>query len=414
MEHLRAMEHPLHTALCCISVYQPVTSLPPMAHLSSLLSLLEETAPSPQAVYQAYTGIFYSLSKDGYDTLGAWLFDRLRFSDSPYGEAAGKGLETPALRAAAEREIDTLARAARLSCQGLKEKMARLLPAPWAGAVSLLPEWPCGVPFDFQSLTAFYRVNGSGIFASCRAFVWENQQLTPVPNPDMPQEEELVGYQMQRDQVVENTHALLAGHFVNNVLLYGESGTGKSATVKSLLSVPGFENLRLIEVQKEQLDTLPRLMRYLNGKKQKFILFLDDLTFETGDTTPSVLKTILEGGLEPRPVNTAIYATSNRRHLIREFFSERDKGDELDPEETIQEKTSLTERFGLRIPYLGLNQADFLALVERLAAKERLSITPPVLQKKALQWEMHHPGRTPRAARQFIASLKMDANGDPK
>lgn len=407
MEHL-TMEHPLHMALCCVCTYQPIKALAPLSHLSSLLSLLEEPSPAPEAVFHAYANIFYSLSKDGYDSLGQWLFDQLRFLESPYGEAAGKECETPALRAAAKQDIHTFSRVAHLPCSTLKASMAQILPPQWTQAVSLLPEWRCDAPFDFESLTAFYRTNGSGIFARYRAFIWENQQLTPVPNPDMPTEEELIGYRLQRDQVEENTQALLAGHFVNNVLLYGEAGTGKSATVKSLLAVPGFENLRLIEVQKEQLDTLPQLMRHLSGKKQKFILFLDDLTFEAGDTTPSVLKTILEGGLEPRPVNTAIYATSNRRHLIREFFSERSKGDELDPEETIQEKTSLTERFGLRIPYLSLNQADYLSLVEKLAEKEQLPLKTAALQRMALQWEMYHPGRTPRAARQFIASLQAD------
>ncbi len=407
------MEYPLHIAISCISAYQQIKELPPLFHLSKLLSLAAESSPDPEALCHSYANVFYSLCKDGYDSLGDWLFDQLRYLESPYGEAVGKSRKVPALQKAAQQEIEIFTRLAGLSCSTLKERMAQILPSQWKDALFLLPEWRCTTPFDFDSLTTFYRDNGSGVFARYRAFIWENQQLTPVPNPDMPSEEELIGYQLQRDQVEENTRALLAGHFVNNVLLYGEAGTGKSATVKSLLAVPGFENLRLIEVQKEQLDTLPQLMRFLADKKQKFILFLDDLTFESGDKTPSVLKTILEGGLEPRPANTAIYATSNRRHLIREFFSERSKSDELDPEESIQEKTSLTERFGLRIPYLSLNQADYLSLVEKLAEKEQLPLKKGTLQKMALQWEMYHPGRTPRAARQFIASLIADSDHSP-
>ena len=400
------MEYPFHMALSCISVYRPMMALPPLSHLAALYAALETPSPEPEAVCQAYAGTFYSLVQEGYASLGQWIQDQLRYLESPYGEAAGMARETPELTAAARREVEVFSHVAAVSCGVLKARMAQELPPNWSVSVSALPEWQNDVPFTFEELTDFYRSHGCGMFARYQAFVWENGALTPISHPDMPSEDEMIGYRLQRDQVEENTRALLAGHLVNNVLLFGEAGTGKSATVKSLLSAPGFENLRLIEVQKEQLSTLPHLMRQLAGKKQKFILFLDDLTFEPGDKTPSVLKTILEGGLEPRPANTDIYATSNRRHLIREFFSERSKSDELDPEETIQEKTALTERFGLRIPYLSLSQTDYLFLVEQLAKKADLTTDRETLQKLALRWELYHPGRTPRTARQFIASLQ--------
>ena len=399
------MELPLYAALSIVSAYRRLTELPPFSHALALLEALETESPEPRLLLSHYISLYDSLIAQGYDSLGAWLFDMLRYIDSPYGEAVGKGKVPPSLLAAAQQDIHTFQRLSDLSSRVLKNQMAACLPSPYDEAALRLPEWEPQVLFSFASLTTFYENNGCGVFARYRAFVWENQSLTPIPEPDMPDEEEMIGYRLQRDQVEENTRALLSGHFVNNVLLYGEAGTGKSATVKSLLSVPGFENLRLIEVQKEQLQTLPLLMRRLDGKKQKFILFLDDLTFEDGDTTPSVLKTILEGGLEPRPRNTAIYATSNRRHLVREFFSERGKDDEITAEESIQEKTSLSERFGLRIPYLSLNQADYLSLVDQLAQKARLPFEPKHLHRMALQWEMYHPGRTPRTARQFIASL---------
>ena len=190
------------------------------------------------------------------------------------------------------------------------------------------------------------------------------------------------------------------------MLLYGDSGTGKSATVKALLHLEGFDDLRLIEVQKEGLADLPVLIRMLAGRRRKFILFIDDLAFDQDDRTYSVLKTILEGGLEPRPANVAIYATSNRRHLVRQTFSDR-AGDEVDAFETIQEKTSLSDRFGLRIPYLTLNKADFLDMVERMAALYGVELERETLRAEAVKWEMHHPGRTPRTAKQFIAGLKL-------
>ena len=226
----------------------------------------------------------------------------------------------------------------------------------------------------------------------------------PVTDPDCPKPQDLLGYEHQRGQVEQNTRLMLAGRQANNVLLFGDGGTGKSATVKSMLYLPGMEELRLIEVEKENLTGMPELIRSLAGRRQKFILFIDDLAFDQDDKTYSALKTILEGGLERRPVNVAIYATSNRRHLVRQTFAER-AGDEVDTFETISEKTALAERFGLRIPYLTMNKPDYLAQVDHLARLAGVSMEKDVLHAQAMTWEIRHAGRTPRTARQFIASL---------
>ena len=267
-----------------------------------------------------------------------------------------------------------------------------------------LPRWRAGAPFTFQSLTEFYRVHGAGRFARYRAFLWSDGALIPVADPDCPAEEEMLGYTLQREQVIANTRAFLEGRRVNDVLLYGDSGTGKSATVKALLSVPGFDRLRLIEVQKDGLRDMAGLIRSLAGRQQRFILFIDDLAFDQDDRTYSVVKTILEGGLEKRPDNVAIYATSNRRLLVRQTFSDR-AGDEVDAQETIQEKTALSDRFGLRIPYLGLSKGEFLDLVEKLARRKGMDVDAADLRREAVKWDMKFPGRTPRGAWQFLASL---------
>ena len=283
--------------------------------------------------------------------------------------------------------------------------MKDLLPGEeYAPVLANLPRWYASAPFDFDTVTAFYQQNGAGFFGRYRTFLWEGEALVPVEDPDCPRPEELLGYEHQRNQVIANTRPMLEGKQVNNVLLFGDSGTGKSATVKSMLYIPGFEALRLIEVQKNCLHGLPQLIRSLAGRKQKFILFIDDLAFDQDDNTYSALKTILEGGLERRPVNVAIYATSNRRHLVRQTFAER-AGDEVDTFETISEKTALAERFGLRIPYLTMNKPDYLALVDHLARLAGVSMEKDVLHAQAMTWEIRHAGRTPRTARQFIASL---------
>ena len=267
-----------------------------------------------------------------------------------------------------------------------------------------LPRWRAAAPFDFDSLTQFYRDHGAGLFAKYRAFLWEDGSLVPVADPDCPKPEDLLGYEHQRGQVEQNTRLMIAGRQANNVLLFGDGGTGKSATVKSMLHLPGTEDLRLIEVEKENLTGMPQLIRSLAGRRQKFILFIDDLAFDQDDKTYSALKTILEGTLEKRPANVAIYATSNRRHLVRQTFADR-AGDEVDTFETISEKTALAERFGLHIPYLTMNKAGYLALVDHLAAQAGISMDRDALHAQAMTWEIRHAGRTPRVARQFVASL---------
>jgi len=304
--------------------------------------------------------------------------------------------------------VEVFAQLAGTDCELFVSALRALLPNhEYAQVLSSLPRWTAGVPFTFEGLTEFYRCHGAGLFARYRAFLWENSRLIPVEHPDCPTPEELLGYELQRQQVIANTRALIAGHPVNNVLLFGDSGTGKSATVKSLITLPGFESLRLIEVQKEGLADMPELIRTLSGRPQKFILFIDDLAFDQDDRVYSALKTILEGGLEPRPANVAVYATSNRRHLVRQTFSDR-AGDEVDTFETISEKTALSERFGLRIPYQNMDKRGYLALIDHLAARAGITLPPEKLHADAMQWDIRHGGRTPRSARQFIASLSVE------
>ena len=354
----------------------------------------------------AYTALFYALRKEGFLSIGDWLWDALRYQSSPYGLLAeGEGSD-PALANAARREVEIFRVLANMDCDRFVEAIGKVLSADFSQALAGLPRWSACAPFDFEGLTQYYKEHGCGLFSRYRAFVWDKGELIPVADPDCPHPEELLGYELQRNQVIANTRAMLEGHLVNNVLLFGDGGTGKSATVKSMLYLPGFEDLRLIEVQKEGLSDMPSLIRTLAGRRQKFILFIDDLAFDQDDNTYSVMKTILEGGLERRPANVAIYATSNRRHLVRQSFSDR-AGDEIDAFETISEKTALAERFGLRIPYLTMSKADYLALVDHLACLAGVEMERDLLHAQAMTWEIRHSGRTPRTARQFIASLKL-------
>ena len=392
----------LRYALLGISAYRNIVDEPLMREVSALLDAIGGGRGGE--ALERYAGVFYRLRQEGYETLGGWLRDKLRYEDGPYPRLVERGGEDQVLTEAAERDVEVLCQLSCLSGGVMLSRIAALLPPEAATVPAKLPRWSGGAPFDFASLTQFYRRSGAGLFARNRAFLWEDGTLRPVADPDCTGGDELIGYERQRERVIANTRAMMEGNLVNNVLLYGDPGTGKSVTVKSLLTVPGFEDLRLIEVRKEELGELHDLIPSLAGRRHKFILFIDDLAFDQDDRTYSVLKTILEGGLERRPANVAVYATSNRRHLVRQTFSDR-AGDEVDAFETISEKTALAERFGLRIPYMTMSKSEYLALIDHLAGLYHVEMNREVLHAKAMEWEIRHAGRTPRVARQFIASL---------
>lgn len=394
----------LRAALRGVAAYRELTSSAVMFNAATLLDALSNR--EGEDALTAYTALFYTLRQEGCEGLGDWLWDWLRYTETPYSRLIDRGGSDPALENAARRDVDTLVLLAETDCDRFIDAMKPLLSNEYAPVLAGLPRWRAAAPFDFDSLTQFYREHGAGLFAKYRAFLWEDGVLVPVADPDCPRPEDLLGYEHQRGMVEQNTRLMIAGRQANNVLLFGDGGTGKSATVKSMLYLPGMEELRLIEVEKENLTGMPELIRSLEGRRQKFILFIDDLAFDQDDKTYSALKTILEGTLEKRPVNVCICATSNRRHLVRQTFADR-AGDEVDTFETISEKTALAERFGLRIPYLTMNKTDYLALVDHLAAQAGLDIPADRLHAQAMTWEIRHAGRTPRVARQFVASLNV-------
>lgn len=397
------MNENFYASLRSLSLYRPVLETPVGKGLDELFTQIFLHGDHVAAM-EAYCGVFYALADEGYDSLADWLLDTLRYSETPYANLAATGKDTPALTEAARRDVELLGRVAALDCGDIKGRINLICPVHWDEAVAALPEWERGTAIDFDALLRFYRTNGAGVFARYRAFVWSHDRLLPVEKPDFVAEEELWGYRLQREKVVANTRALIEGRAVNNVLLFGEPGTGKSATVKSLLGMKGFEKLRLIEIRKNDLGDLGELLRQLAYRPQKFILFIDDLSFDKEDLTYSLVKSVLEGGLEPRAANVAVYATSNRRNLVRQNFSDRN-GDEVDANETIQEKTSLAERFGVRVAYTGLTRNQYLAMVEELAQRRGVEMPVELLRAEAIKWEMRHAGRTPRTAVQFLASL---------
>ena len=242
---------------------------------------------------------------------------------------------------------------------------------------------------------------GYGMFAKHHVFTVENGQLVPVKYPDPQRLSELPGYEKEREKVIANTKALLAGMPANNVLLYGDAGTGKSSAVKAIANEFAPEGLRLVEVKKNQLYQIPDLMDKLAANPLKFILFIDDLSFTANDDNFAALKAILEGSVGGRAQNIAVYATSNRRHLIKETLTDR-TGDDIHEADTRQELMSLSARFGLTVTFQRPEKARFETILEELAKQHNIQMPTEQLLLKAEAFALRAGGRSPRVAKQFI------------
>ncbi|MDK2901760.1 MAG: uncharacterized protein PWR14_664 [Thermosediminibacterales bacterium] len=263
---------------------------------------------------------------------------------------------------------------------------------------------------NVEALVDFYRNVGCGKLGRFLAFKWVRRQkggyLAGIPNPDPIRLENLIGYEEQRTEVVRNTQQFVKGYPANNMLLYGDRGTGKSSTIKALIHKFGVSGLRLIQVSKDSLADLPDILEVIRERPYRFIIFIDDLSFEEYETEYKYLKAVLEGNLEAKPDNVVIYATSNRRHLVKEFLSDVEKTGEIRAQDTVQEKLSLSDRFGITVIFPTPDQETYLKIVEGLAEQKKLNIEKDKLRKLALQWEIWHNERSGRTAKQFIDDLQ--------
>ena len=237
-------------------------------------------------------------------------------------------------------------------------------------------------------------------------------RIVPVKNPDTTRLSSLVDYRREQKIILDNTQALLDGKPAANILLTGDAGTGKSSTVKAVVNELYQKGLRILEVRKEQLHQIPEILDELNSNPLKFILFIDDLSFQKDDDNFSALKAILEGSVSAKSQNVVIYATSNRRHLVKESFSDRD-GDDIHRNDTMQEIISLSERFGIQITFQKPDKQTYLDIVRHLADERGLSYDPKELEAQAEQFILRRGGRSARAATQFVDSLEAAQKAAP-
>lgn len=424
-------------------VLHDVASRPP---LDRLITVADRLTTRTGGIVDAYADLWRSLI-DGTPDLRDAITRAIASSENVLGRnATGEGRPDPEVMAAVTHDLQAISHLVTLADQlhaaVRKQTSIPFPPLPVrnpeprpasAGAGRLVaPAWDDLMgPMGATHLERHYTRHGGGHFARARAFVWTGAKtgspldaLDPVTAPDDVHAADLVGSLDARALLRRNTANLLRGAPANNVLLYGDRGTGKSSSVKSLLNEPDpdawgervepvadsavpWHLLRLIEVPKSRLADFPVIAGALRGRPERFIVFVDDLSFEDGETQYKDLKALLDGGIAARPSNVVIYATSNRRHLIREQFSDRPDplNTDVHGQDTVQEKLSFADRFGLTLTFTTPSQDEYVAIAAHLARRRELPITSAELRRRAISWAAWHNGRSGRTARQFIDDL---------
>ncbi len=394
----------LRQSAASLLLYQQIL-LHPLAQAG--LDLIEAVAErrSQVEILAAYGQLFLQMAEAN---LGwrSFLIQQIQWADNPFSRAAGRMdlEEIPRrLQAAADHDLQCLQQLATaldhlrpyLQEQGVRVDWSDPWeePSRWQGSLS---EW-----------AHRYREQGVGICGQFRAFRW-HQGLRGIEPVDPVQLQDLRGYERQKHQLCANTEALITGRSPLHVLLYGARGTGKSSLVKAMVNRYGDRGLRLVEVSRGDLMHLPEILETLGGHPHPFILFVDDLSFEADETEFKHLKVLLEGDIGAQPPHVRLYATTNRRHLIREMFSDRPQPaqEEVHAWDTVQEKLSLGDRFGLTLTFQPFNQREYLATVEHLLHQTSIPGDPQAIQRQALIWAQAQNGFSGRTARQFVDSLQ--------
>ena len=368
--------------------------------VAAFRELLQDCCRNDADNFVSHCGEFESLLFQQSDCWTAYLRRAVMESENVCIRNWASGTVTAVQQECLDRELAFLDR---LSQVTLDDLTARLDNAP-----AFLVGWRTeggSIAQDYRQRMQEVGEKGYGIFARYHMFTVENGQLVPVKHPDPQQLEQLPGYEQERQKVIANTQALLDGKPANNVLLYGDAGTGKSSAIKAIANNFAEQGLRLVEVKKNQLYQIPDLMDALASNPLKFILFIDDLSFTANDDNFAALKAILEGSVGGRAGNIAVYATSNRRHLIKETLTDRE-GDDIHESDTRQELMSLSARFGLTITFGSPDRERYLHIVEELAKQYGVELDPRQLAVRSEAFAVRSGGRSARVAKQFIELCK--------
>lgn len=362
--------------------------------LSRLISYLD----SPDT--ERYADFVAELYAANGGNISEYIREICENSENVYVKTVGKGDAVPPhILEAVTAELEVLQAVSDISADALRA------PLDYNGYL------PSFVNTDFDLRESYIRraenigKYGYGIYAENKMFYVNGAgNIVPVRNPDKTQLSDLIDYERERHIIIDNTAALLAGKPAANILLTGDAGTGKSSTVKAVVNAMYGDGLRIIEVRKDQLSSIQKILDELSQNPLKFILFIDDLSFLKDDDNFNSLKAVLEGSVTARSKNVVIYATSNRRHIIKEKFSDRE-GDDVHRNDTIQELVSLSERFGIHITFSKPGKDTFLHIVSHLAAENGIDMPSGELELLAERFALERGGRSARLAKQFIDGL---------
>ena len=374
---------------------------------------------SPDAAVDCYCELVSKLSgKPYYMNLFDYVTELVLYADNVFSResAGGNYIKLPIyMKDAISRDLTYLSTAACFSAKDLKAFLSSRFPE-YAQVIGNLAEYTThkgkynNICSDFSEEMAhfaeFYRKNGFSNYAKSRVFVYSDDfAFLPVLNFSAPAVSSFIGYEEKRKIILDNTKALCSKAPANNVLLYGDRGTGKSSTVKALVSEFADCGLRLVQLSKPQLHLLGRVMEEIRDLPFPFVIFLDDISFSANDDGFTCLKAALEGSVVERPPNCAVYATSNRRHFVKENFADRE-GDEIHLGDTIDETLSLFDRFGITVTYSSPEEEEYFAMVLELAKRGGLEIGTDELISGARRYSIIKSGHSPRVAVQYIDLLK--------
>lgn len=373
--------------------------------VASLLDLLQNV--DSEAVLEKHSKFFRKVTS--HNSFKEYLSRLILTDDNAFTKAAaaGKADRLPAaVLNGVKSDLKKLEAVANISPKDIYESVENI---DLRQVLKTLPSWQTGesvAPLTedwenrIEDLIEYHKKNGYGMYSKYNAFAWRNHGLYPISETDPIQLSDLKNYEDQRRKVIDNTESFVNGYPANNVLLYGDRGTGKSSTVHAVLNAYAPEGLRMIEISKSDIPDLTMIREMLSESPMKFIIFIDDLSFDSHDDSFGELKAALEGSLGGRKHNTIIYATSNRRHLIKESFSDREN--DINRNDIMQEQLSLSDRFGLSITFINPDKKGYLDIVEKIAEDRKLDVDMDHLCAVAEQWATRKGGRSPRCARQFI------------
>lgn len=373
--------------------------------VASLLDLLQNV--DSEAVLEKQSKFFRKVTS--HNSFKEYLSRLILTDDNAFTKAAaaGKADRLPAaVLNGVKSDLKKLEAVANISPKDIYESVENI---DLRQVLKTLPSWQTGesvAPLTedwenrIEDLIEYHKKNGYGMYSKYNAFAWRNHGLYPISETDPIQLSDLKNYEDQRRKVIDNTESFVNGYPANNVLLYGDRGTGKSSTVHAVLNAYAPEGLRMIEISKSDIPDLNMIREMLSESPMKFIIFIDDLSFDSHDDSFGELKAALEGSLGGRKHNTIIYATSNRRHLIKESFSDREN--DINRNDIMQEQLSLSDRFGLSITFINPDKKGYLDIVEKIAEDRKLDVDMDHLCAVAEQWATRKGGRSPRCARQFI------------